>query len=405
MDIWNSIGASISECLNNIPLTITALLALLTLLFVLQLYLRAFVWRIPRVRTTTQNPEDIGANLENPAISVVVVVHERDEDYIENYLPLILNQDYSAFEVIVVDCSYDEFIGQRLQILGLEHSHLRVTTLRKGSGFDNCEKLAINIGFKAALYNNLLLTSSKAYPTSDKWIASMAISFSHKKHIVLGFSTIEPTDKRFNRFTRCARIYAGMGYINAAIKGKAYRGSRHNMAYTKDTYFENKGFNYLNMNIGENDLFVQKIASPTNVAVNISAQAAVKEYRFDSMREVFDNDVLRSTAHKLYPSSVKNHKNLELFSRTGFNYLALFLIFWCAIAAISGQIFIPIYIGLLAMLIIRLAVVMITAHKASARLHDKGLTLFFPVFDFLSPLYELRVWTKRTFSHNRSVWR
>ncbi|MFI3266625.1 MAG: hypothetical protein R3Y15_05665 [Rikenellaceae bacterium] len=399
MDIFNSLYISLVESLNILPPTIAILLVACALLFIIQLYLRIFVWRVKK-------PKPLAVSLETPSISVVVVLHEYDQSYIETTLIDILNQDYNPFEVVVVDCSYDEFINERLQIIQQQFSHLRITTIRKGSGFDNCEKLALNIGFKAAIYDNLLLTTSKCYPTSNKWIASMAQCFTDKtKQVVIGFSSIEPTKKFYNYFARCERLLWGMGYIGAAQKSKAYRGSRHNMAYTKDSYFNNKGFNHLNMNIGENDLFIQKITNSKNTVVNIAPEAQVKEFKFSSFGEMFDNDCFRSSTRKMYPRGIKQRINIELFSRTLFHAAMIALIATLIIELTKGNLHIPIYIGVAAMIILRLVAVLTTAAKASRRLGEKGLVLFFILHDIVSPLYGFRVWSRRTFIHNRNVWR
>lgn len=401
MDFSNIISSSVEECINSLPTVALLLLAAMALLALIQIYLRVFVWRVSKPKGSIAiDPSQL------PAISVVLVVHENDELYIEKHLHELLNQKYHTFEIVLVDCSYNEQITEQIAALALRDYRLKSITIRRSSNFDNSEKLALNIGFKSASYEHLLVTTTTCSPVSDMWIESMASKFIHPRaEIVIGYSSIEPTGKFHNYFMRSSRLLSGMGYISAAREGAAYRGSRHNMAYTKSLYFENKGFSHLNMNIGENDLFVQKVAHRGNTIVNIDTESAVKEVRFSSFSEIFYNDVLRSSTHPLYPLNIRFRRNFELFTRALFYAIALTIKLFFVVEAIGGNIYIPAYIAFVVLFIARLIAILVVAHKAGGRLSDRGLTPFFIIYDIFSPIYDFGVWLSRTMLPNRGVWR
>ena len=59
-------------------------------------------------------------------------------------------------------------------------------------------------------------------------------------------------------------------WLARAVRRRAYRGTLHNFGFTKRIYFGANGFSHLNMNIGEDDLFMQKVMTRDNVSVILS---------------------------------------------------------------------------------------------------------------------------------------
>ena len=61
------------------------------------------------------NNRVIRQDIPSPPVSVVVVVRGNSFYFIEHTLPLLLGQQYDEFEVVLVDCSYDDEIGEILR--------------------------------------------------------------------------------------------------------------------------------------------------------------------------------------------------------------------------------------------------------------------------------------------------
>ena len=87
-----------------------AMAGALTAFFVQLYYWLGRYGGLPRFR----NNRGIRPQIPSPPVSVVVVIRENGYYFIENYLPLLLGQRYDEFEVVAVDCSYDEEIGERV---------------------------------------------------------------------------------------------------------------------------------------------------------------------------------------------------------------------------------------------------------------------------------------------------
>ena len=76
-----------------------ALLAIILILFVTQLYYYAIVYRrIHRFRLVHRNKK----YCEEPFVSVIVAVRGEDERFLGEQLPTLLAQTYNVYEVVVV---------------------------------------------------------------------------------------------------------------------------------------------------------------------------------------------------------------------------------------------------------------------------------------------------------------
>ena len=233
---------------------------------------------LPRFR----NNRGIRPQIPSPPVSVVVVIRENGYYFIENYLPLLLGQRYDEFEVVAVDCSYDEEIGELLHEKSLACSRLHVTAIKQQRSAGHGTKLALTVGIKACAYEHIVFTTTDCYPSSDKWLSLMAKGFINGD-IVIGYCGIEPGKGLANRLMRCSRLAGSVRWLSAATRSRAYRGIAGNIGYTKSLYFESRGFNYLNMEIGDDDLFIQKIATSDNVSVVMNPAATMRQVPFGGL--------------------------------------------------------------------------------------------------------------------------
>lgn len=179
----------------------------LTAFFVQLYYWLGRYGGLPRFR----NNRGIRPQIPSPPVSVVVVIRENGYYFIENYLPLLLGQRYDEFEVVAVDCSYDEEIGELLHEKSLACSRLHVTAIKQRRSTGHGTKLALTVGIKACSYEHIVFTTTDCYPSSDKWLSLMAKGFINGD-IVIGYCGIEPGKGLANRLMRCSRLagsYAG----------------------------------------------------------------------------------------------------------------------------------------------------------------------------------------------------
>lgn len=368
------------------------LLLAIVSLFVVQMYYYLVVYaRIPSFRN--MNSKELQQRF-NP-VSVVVVVKE-DLDYIEQVLPKMLAQTYDTFEVVVVDLGADEEFSQRLSILATEHDKLRITkVVQQEQRFEISNKMALNIGIKAASYQNIIITTVDCYPSSDKWLSFMSKGFLNGD-VVLGYCGMEQGKGLLNKIIRCSRLMMGIRYLSSAMRRRPYRGMIQNIGFTKDIYFGANGFNYLNLNVGEDDLFIQRIATADNTSIVINPHATNRQMQWGGVKWWFSIRKFSSYSFKFYPIAVRNFIQWELGSRMLFFASCLCAIIWLPF---------EVKIAVASLLLLRVIIVWFEMWRIRKRLGEGGLAWSLMLYDCYGPMLEFRLWLSRTFRPSSGIWR
>lgn len=199
-------------------------------------------------------------------VSVVVCAYNEAEN-LERLIPLLLEQDYPTYEVVVVN---DQSIDDTKYVLKQWdwHPKVKVVTIedhiRTGIG----KKFALTLGIKAAQYDHLLLTDADCYPKDKLWIAAMVRQFSQQKTISLGYGAYEKKPSLLNKLIRFDTFQVALQYFSYALMGEAYMGVGRNLSYKKSLFFDNKGFaSHLHIPSGDDDLFIREVATKSNTVI------------------------------------------------------------------------------------------------------------------------------------------
>ncbi len=360
--------------------------------FAVQMYYYLGVYGgLPRFR----NNRGIRADVPSPPVSVVVVVRENTWYFIEQGLPLLLAQQYDDFEVVVVDCSYSEEIGEMLRDRSTAEPRLHVTCIKPQPHYEHSIKLALTVGIKACRHEHIVFTTPDSYPVSDKWLSLMAKGFICGD-IVIGYCGIEPRRGLLNRLMRCSRLIRSVRYLSAATRGHAYRGIAHNLGYTKSVYFGNKGFNHLNMNIGEDDLFIRKIARGDNVSVVMNPNATVRQMQYGGAGWWWALRKYLGYTFRYYPGRVRRSVRTELASRL------LFFACSAAVVALTPPVWwaVPLFF-----VVLRSTVVTLKIRRIGRRLGERGIAWAYVLHDLWSPVGEMLLAASRRLRPSKNVWR
>lgn len=214
----------------------------------------------------------------------VIVYSSNDEDNIIQNLPLILEQDYPVFEVIVINDSSTDCSKDILLDLELKYNHLYQTFVPPNTCNLSRKKLSITIGIKAAKYDIILSTAANCRPQGKEWLKSMMRNFTEETDIVIGYSHYNyKSDKGAGKWFRSFdTVINAIQYLSYALRKKPFRGDGNNLAYRKEIFFRNKGFSKsLNLHFGDDDLFVNEVADSYNTAVELSPESQLVSYYDD----------------------------------------------------------------------------------------------------------------------------
>ena len=370
----------------------TALAACILVLFAVQLYYYLIVYgRISRFRNSRRKKI-----LESePPVSVVFPLFSEDYRYLEESLPLILGQQYGAtFEVVLVYVGASNDFYEELARMRLVYPNLTITTIEYNPRFPISVKMALNVGIKSAHNEHIIISTTSAQPATEQWLAMMGKAFM-RGNIVLGYTAIEQKPGLKNYLMRMSRMQMSMYWMAQSVNHNTYRGSRNNFGFTKTIYFGTKGFSHLSMNIGEEDLFIQKIAKRNNVSTVLIPKATMLEHAWGGWRWWIAQLRHYGEAYKLYPIEIRNTIEWELGSQT--------LFFLTILAAL---IIMPLEFKLAALLllILRYIIVMLRAHSIAKRVGEKGVMLRYWIFDIFNPLLMLCV-RVAMIRKDSTVWR
>jgi glycosyltransferase involved in cell wall biosynthesis len=244
-------------------------LFLIQLLFYLLFYAKPYRFYKKAKRRESEQIHNL------PSVSVIITATSEYENLSE-CLPVILNQDYPDYEVIVVNNGLTDDTDTLLKGLKRTYSHLYDTFLPKHTGIDiSRKKLAMTIGIKAAKKDVLLFTEADSAPVGNQWIRSMMSGLSEDKDIVLGYCCFNKSGKFMNRLARFDNLLFGLQYLSCALLKKPYTGTYRNIAYRKELFFDNKGFSSL-LNYEYSDgIFLNYIMSSDNTAVALSPDSFI----------------------------------------------------------------------------------------------------------------------------------
>lgn len=375
--------------LNN-PLTIT-LLVIIGVAFIHQIY---FYLRYLRLggKVTSQTDSDV----QLPAVSVIVCAHN-EYDNLQDYLSVLLEQDYPCYEVIVVDDCSEDGSDLLLERWSRQYGNLYHTFVPRGARVLSNKKLALTIGIKAAHHDYLLLTDADCRPESKFWIREMMQGFANQQtEVVLGFSPYFEKSDLLNHLIGYDTLFNGLQYMGMARAGKPYMGVGRNLAYKRKTFFSVGGFKGLLGNrAGDDDLFVNRIANAANTVVVNNPNSIVWSVPKTTWREWFHQKRRHLSVSPQYRTQSKIQVTLEPLSRGIF--------YSCVLAsALVGSIeLISIALALfLLRLLVQLIIINISARRLNMRRYGLGLI----AYDVFLPLITLYIMLTQPLQKKPLYW-
>lgn len=214
-------------------------------------------------------------------VSIVLVSSNQDYLLREN-LPLLLEQQYPCFEIILVDDNSSDDTADILQQLQARYPHLRTTFIPPSSRRISHRKLALTLGIKAARYPWLCFTDVDCRPQSPCWLSSLMRHVAtdedaQQTDAVIGFTGYDPESglsaylRRYDAFLQQLRL------LGLATRGKAHTAYGTNLIYRRSIFFDHKGYSaHLNLERGEDDIFVNENIRPSHIMADVSASSIVR---------------------------------------------------------------------------------------------------------------------------------
>ena len=267
-------------------------LALIASLWLLTAYRSRIAGVGAAIRRQTAQAFNPSPKPEPPAVSIVIVAGDHAEA-LETLLGKIFGQEYpSPMEVVVVnDGKSDEIKDVITRIRHLEHrDNLFLTFIPENLRNVSRRKLALTLGVKAAHNPVIVALTEESKLYSTQWLMRMVQPFMRPEiEVVIGSAL--PATKFDTGFGRRYRSFThghdAAIWLSSALRGKAWRGHRANMAFRTESFFSSGAMSgALNLRNGDDDIFISKLARRDNTEVVCAAQAAGR-YAHPTSRQQF----------------------------------------------------------------------------------------------------------------------
>lgn len=309
-------------------------------------------------------------------VSVIICARDEDENLACN-LPGVLVQNYpTTYEVIAVNDNSVDDSRYILQELKKTFKSLNIIELTQEAKLIKGKKYPLSIGIKEAKHEVLLLTDADCVPASEYWIQKMQDAYDDGIEIVIGYGAYHKSPGLLNKLIRFETFHTALQYLSFALAGNPYMGVGRNLSYKKDLFFRNKGFSSINhIPSGDDDLFINKVATRQNTAVIIDPEAITRSVPKRTWREWMRQKARHYTTAKFYKS---RHKfMLGLYAGTQFFFYPLFI----ATAIVYD------WRLALALFVVKLAVQGVIWKKAMKKMEEQDLWPWFVFLDIWMFIY------------------
>jgi glycosyltransferase involved in cell wall biosynthesis len=361
---------------------LTIILYFFIAIVVIQLFYYLFVF----AKFSFAKAQEIEA--KNIPISVIVCAKNEEENVIK-YIPLLAEQNYPNFEIVLIDDASSDNTLEVFEEFEKTYPNIRLVKVKNNEAFWGNKKYALTLGIKAARKEYLLFTDADCYPTSKEWITTMSSQFSREKTIVLGYSGYEKIERSFlNKLIRFETLLTAVQYLSWAKIGNPYMGVGRNLAYKKEEFFNVNGFiDHIQIRSGDDDLFINQAAHSDNATICYAPESFTYSEPKTTFKDWFIQKRRHVTTAKHYKAFDK--AQLALF----FSSQLLFLILPIILLAFQFQ-----WILVLSLIGFRYLFTWIVLGFAAGKLKEKDVMYWFPFIEFILIFTQINIFISNIFS-------
>jgi len=294
-------------------------------------------------------------------------------------LPLLLQQDYPSYEVVVVNDRSQDNSEILLRTFQEQYPHLQVRTTSTDDRFGRSPALALGMAIRAAQYDAILCIEADCQINDVNWIRSMAAYYREDTEIVLGHTT----HYRCALWTRCDFLQHTLHFMGRAATKRPYTGLGSNLLFKKSLFYNNNGFNVrLTREHSPLRVFIGEVATRKNCSIcTLPSGVTHSNIKLNKyFRKLFRKIDKRSLA--MSPKSTRYPMLMESTLR-----LLFYLSACCAIILFNNILELLIFFS--SLLLLRPVSVLLLYGSVRKRLDDTGLAIPFMCWDILFPFINI----------------
>lgn len=331
-----------------------------------------------------------------PSFSVIITAHNQCDELKRN-LPLILNQIYPEFEVLVVDVSSNDGTQKFLEKMEEEYHQLRHTFTPPTSRDISTQRLAITLGVKASTHPWVVITQASCKPISHLWLRRLGESIARHRsaQMAIGYTRYKQPHN-YTEWRMCFyHLWQNMTTFTLIPRHGAYRCDDTNLAYKKELFLSHQGFaSHANLLMGATDIMVNQHSTQHNTTTCLHPES-ILERSFPSRKHWVQD--------RLYFEETRRHFNHTWHFRT--RYVASIVLHALLVLAILATLTLSIcmqhYFVTAAALLFTLTHIVVQGlmmNATSTALNDFSINhLRTAWFVHLLPFWHLRVYVQYIF--------
>lgn len=323
-------------------------------------------------------------------ISISVIVCAKNEaENVAKYIPLLAEQNYPDFEIILIDDASSDDTLALFEDFEKQYSNIRLVKVKNNEAFWGNKKYALTLGIKSAKKDYLLFTDADCYPTSKNWIAAMSSQFTMQKTIVLGYGAYEKIAGSFlNKIIRFETVLTAVQYFSWAKLGHPYMGIGRNLAYKKEVFFNVNGFiSHIQIRSGDDDLFINQAANAKNTAISYIPES----FTYSKPKTTFKEWFIQKRRHV---ATANYYKKFDKFQLALF-YCSQLLFILLSILLLAFQFQ---WILVLSIIALRYLVAWVVVGFSAGKLKENDLKFWFPIVEIVLIFAQINIFITNIFS-------
>lgn len=319
----------------------------------------------------------------------VIVCAKNEEENVKKYIPLLAEQNYPDFEIVLIDDASSDETLEVFEQFEKQYSNIRLVKVKNNEAFWGNKKYALTLGIKASSKDYLLFTDADCYPVSKEWITAMTSQFTMNKTIILGYGGYEKTERSLlNKIIRFETVLTALQYFSWAKTGLPYMGVGRNLAYKKEEFFNVNGFiEHIQVRSGDDDLFVNQAANKANTTIAYTPES----FTYSKPKETYKEWFTQKRRHVATANYYKFFDKIQL----GLFYISQLLFFLLVILLLAFQFQ---WIAVLALLATRYTIVWIVFGFSAGKLKENDLKVWFPIIEIVLIIIQINIFITNIFS-------
>ncbi|MFQ6603498.1 glycosyltransferase [Flavobacterium sp. C3NV] len=319
----------------------------------------------------------------------VIVCAKNEEENVKKFIPLLAEQDYPDFEIVLIDDASSDETLEVFEQFEQQYPNIRLVKVQNNEAFWGNKKYALTLGIKASKKEYLLFTDADCYPTSKNWITAMTSQFTMNKTIVLGYGGYEKVERSLlNKIIRFETVLTAVQYFSWAKLGLPYMGVGRNLAYKKEEFFNVNGFiEHIQIRSGDDDLFINQAANKNNTTISYTPESFTYSKPKKTYREWF-------TQKRRHISTAEHYKFFDKMQLALFFISQLFF-FILVIVLLAFQFQ---WIAVLAILATRYTVAWTVIGFSAGKLKENDIKVWFPIVEIMLIFTQINIFITNIFS-------